>query len=250
MRLLLANNHLGLGGSESYLLTVAEQFDRLGHEVAIYAAERGLGTEVALERGLTLIGEAVFARTLSARREERLQAARELGPSRQGFTGDRRKAVTAIGEALYAAKIISYAQGFMLLRAAAEAFGWSLNFSDIARVWRGGCIIRSIFLEDIARAFEKTPRPDSLLFDDFFAGALQQAETGWRKATNLGIELAIPLPAFSAALAFYDGYRCENLPANLVQAQRDYFGAHTYERLDQPRGRWFHSDWLRPGEKP
>jgi 6-phosphogluconate dehydrogenase len=135
------------------------------------------------------------------------------------------------------------------LRAAAETYRWSLSFADIARVWRGGCIIRSILLEDIVRAFEKTPPPDSLLFDDFFTGALKQAETGWRGTVAMGIELGLPMPAFSAALAFYDGYRCPHLPASLVQAQRDYFGAHEFERLDRPRGTWFHSDWRRPGEK-
>jgi 6-phosphogluconate dehydrogenase len=218
------------------------------------AGHKGTGNwsvATALELGvpLTLIGEAAFARTLSARREERLEASRLLGDSRKVFGGDRRQVITAAGDALYAARIISYAQGFMLLRAAAETYRWSLNFADIAQVWRGGCIIRSILLEDIVRAFEKAPLPDSLLLDDFFAGALQQAETGWRRTVATGIELALPMPAFSAALAFYDGYRCRQLPANLVQAQRDYFGAHQFERVDHPRGTWFHSDWLRPGEK-
>jgi 6-phosphogluconate dehydrogenase len=217
------------------------------------AGQKGTGSwsvAAALELGvpLTLIGEAVFARILSANREERLEAARRLGDYPKTFGGDRRRAISALGDALYAARIISYAQGFMLLRTAAETYRWSLNFADIARVWRGGCIIRSILLEDIVRAFEKAPPPDSLLFDDFFVGALQQAETGWRRTVAMGIELGLPLPAFSAALAFYDGYRCEQLPANLVQAQRDYFGAHEFERRDRPRGTWFHSDWLRPGE--
>ncbi len=217
------------------------------------AGQKGTGSwsvATALELGvpLTLIGEAVFARILSARRDERLQAARRLGDSRKTFGGDRRRAIRAVGDALHASRIIAYAQGFMLLRAAAETYRWSLNFADIARVWRGGCIIRSILLEDIVRAFENTLPPDSLLFDDFFAGALRQSEPGWRGTVAMGIELGLPMPAFSAALAFYDGYRCERLPANLLQAQRDYFGAHQFERLDRPRGTWFHSDWLRPGE--
>jgi 6-phosphogluconate dehydrogenase len=218
------------------------------------AGQKGTGSwsvGTALELGvpLTLIGEAVFARILSARREERLEAARRLGDSRKNFGGGRRRAISAMSDALYAARIIAYAQGFMLLRTAAETYGWSLNFADIARVWRGGCIIRSLLLEDIVRAFEKIPPPDSLLFDDFFAGALRQAESGWRGTVAMGIELGLPVPAFSAGLAFYDGYRCRQLPANLLQAQRDYFGAHEFERLDRPRGTWFHSDWLRPGEK-
>jgi 6-phosphogluconate dehydrogenase len=151
--------------------------------------------------------------------------------------------VTAVHDALYAAKIISYAQGFMLLRAAAETFDWDLNYRDIALTWRGGCIIRSAFLDDIASAYDKQPTLANLLLDNFFSSALSQSEPHWRQTIHLGNRHAIPLPAMTAGLAFYDGYRCPRLPANLLQAQRDFFGAHQYERLDSPRGTFFHNDW-------
>jgi 6-phosphogluconate dehydrogenase len=150
---------------------------------------------------------------------------------------------------LYAAKIISYAQGFRLMREASEEYNLSLNYGDIALMWRGGCIIRSRFLNDIKEAYDADPDLENLLFADFFASAMKQADEGWRKAVILGIELSIPTPALSSALAYYDGYRSEKLPANLLQAQRDYFGAHTYERIDQPRGRFFHTDWTGRGGK-
>ncbi len=151
--------------------------------------------------------------------------------------------VTAVHDALYAAKLVSYAQGFMLLRAASQRFGWNLAYGDIALLWRGGCIIRSRFLGDIKRAFERKPDLENLLLDDFFAAAIRRAEPGWRRAIALGIQHGIPLPACSAALAFFDGYRRARLPANLLQAQRDYFGAHGYGRLDAPAGQRFHTDW-------
>jgi len=152
--------------------------------------------------------------------------------------------VAAIHDALYASKIISYAQGFMLMAQAAQVYSWKLAYGDIALMWRGGCIIRSRFLGEIKQAFDKNPDLENLLLDDFFRQEITKAQTGWRKAIMLGIELGIPTPAFSSALAFYDGYRSETLPANLLQAQRDYFGAHTFERVDKPRGEFFHTRWL------
>lgn len=198
---------------------------------------------------LTLIGEAVFARCLSAQKDERVKAASVLPKRALRFIGDKKDIISAIGDALYAAKIISYAQGFRLMREASKEYNLSLNYGDIALMWRGGCVIRSRFLNDIKEAYDADPDLENLLFADFFASAMKQADKGWRKAVILGIELSIPTPALSSALAFYDGYRSEKLPANLLQAQRDYFGAHTYERVDQPRGRFFHTDWTGRGGK-
>jgi len=198
---------------------------------------------------LTLISEAVFARCLSARKTERLKAAQILTRDQAAFAGDAEAAIAAIHDALYASKIISYAQGYMLMREAAQEYGWQLSYGDIALMWRGGCIIRSQFLGNIKQAFDKNPDLENVLLDDFFAREIKRAEAGWRKAVILGIELGIPTPAFSSALAFYDGYRSTRLPANLLQAQRDYFGAHTYERVDQPKGAFFHTDWTGHGGK-
>lgn len=212
------------------------------------AAQKGTGSwtvSSALELGvpLTLIAEAVFARSLSALHEERQRAAGKL-PAPERYVGtENPDGVGAVHDALYAAKIISYAQGFLLLRAASETFDWNLDFKDIALTWRGGCIIRSVFLDDIARAYEIQPDLENLLLDDFFRQALDRCDEGWRAALRFGSRQAIPLPAMAAGLAFYDGYRCRRLPANLIQAQRDLFGAHRYERLDAARGRFFHSDW-------
>ncbi len=212
------------------------------------AGQKGTGKWTgisALELGipLTLIGEAVFARCLSALKEERQRAEKMYPRGQSSFNGDRVAAVNEIHDALYASKIISYAQGYMLLREAAAEYDWKLEYGDIALIWRGGCIIRSRFLNNIKQAFESNSRLESLLLDNFFIGEIQRAEPGWRKAAGLGIELGIPLPAFTSALAFFDGYRSGRLPANLLQAQRDYFGAHTYERVDRPRGEFFHTDW-------
>jgi 6-phosphogluconate dehydrogenase len=216
------------------------------------AGQKGTGKWTvtdALDLGipLTLIGESVFFRYLSAQKEDRVKAASILPKQTQQFTGDKKALINAIGDALYAAKIISYAQGFRLMREASKEYQLSLNYGDIALMWRGGCIIRSRFLNDIKQAYETDPDLENLLLADFFADAIKQAEQGWRKTVISTIELGIPAPAFCSALAYYDGYRSEHLPANLLQAQRDYFGAHTYERLDQPRGRFFHSDWTGSG---
>ena len=212
------------------------------------AAQKGTGKWTvidALELGvpLTLVGEAVFSRCLSAMKAERVRAAGVLGAPRARFEGERAEWVRHVHDALHAARIVSCAQGFALLRAASEEHGWRLRYADVALVWRGGCIIRSRFLDNVRQAFEASPDLPNLLLDDFFARSLRAADPGWRHAARLGIDLGIPVPAFASALAWYDAYRSPRLPANLLQAQRDYFGAHTYERVDRPRGETFHTDW-------
>jgi len=212
------------------------------------AGQKGTGRWTAidaLELGvpLTLIAEAVFARTLSAMKQERVAAAARLGDPRPVFDEDRGAMLDAIHDALYAAKIISYTQGFLQMREAAGEYGWELNYGEIALLWRAGCIIRSRFLDDIKQAFGRDPGLPSLLFDDFFASALADAQPGWREAVTLGVRMGIPLPALGSALSFYDGYRSAVVPANLLQAQRDYFGAHTYRRIDREAGSSWHTRW-------
>ncbi len=216
------------------------------------AGQKGTGKWTginALDLGipLTLIGEAVFARCLSAMKEERLKAANLFEGPGTCFEGDVDEYINYLHDGLYAAKIISYAQGYQLLREAAKEYNWQLNYGAIALMWRGGCIIRSAFLGNIKEAFDKNPALENLLLDDFFRAAIQKAQQGWRKIVGKGVELGIPMPAISAGLAYFDGYRSAGLPANLLQAQRDYFGAHTYERLDKPRGEFFHTDWIGTG---
>ncbi|NQY27113.1 MAG: decarboxylating NADP(+)-dependent phosphogluconate dehydrogenase [Piscirickettsiaceae bacterium] len=216
------------------------------------AGQKGTGKWTgmnALDLGipLTLIGEAVFARCLSARKDERVAASKVLPKLAAEFEGDKAEMVDAIRDALYASKIISYAQGYMLMREAANTYGWDLNYGGIALMWRGGCIIRSQFLANIREAFDNNKDLENLLLDQFFIDAITDALPGWRKAVGTSIALGVPAPTFSSALAFYDGYRSERLPANLLQAQRDYFGAHTYERLDKPRGEFFHTNWTGRG---
>lgn len=217
------------------------------------AGQKGTGkwTAVdALAQGipLTLIAEAVNARFLSALKDERVAAAEILGKAvSASAVNDLEAAIRAVHDALYAAKIVSYAQGFMLMRAASDAHGWNLAYGDVALLWRAGCIIRSRFLSDIKAAYTRHDGLTNLLLDPFFVDVLKQAESGWRKAVILGTELGIPLPAFSAALAFFDGYRRAALPANLLQAQRDYFGAHTYRRIDADADTVFHTDWAGDG---
>jgi len=218
------------------------------------AGQKGTGKWTginALDLGipLTLIGESVFARCLSALKDERIKAAQRLPKVIPAFNGDKQATIQAIHDALYAAKIISYAQGFRLMREASKEYGMSLNYGECALMWRGGCIIRSQFLNDIKHAYDANPELENLLLADFFTKAMQQADAGWRKAVILSVESGIPAPAFSSALAYYDGYRSARLPANLLQAQRDYFGAHTYERIDKPRGQFFHTDWTGHGGK-
>ena len=226
----------------------------LVHKILDTAGQKGTGKWTginALDLGipLTLIGESVFARCLSAQKSERVMAAQVLPKRTKNFSGDKKAMIEAVRDALYAAKIISYAQGFRLMREASKEYNLSLNYGEIALMWRGGCIIRSQFLNDIKQAYTGNPELENLLLADFFVDAIKQADAGWRKAVVLGIELGIPTPAFSSALAYYDGYRTERLPANLLQAQRDYFGAHTYERIDKPRGEFFHTDWTGRGGK-
>jgi 6-phosphogluconate dehydrogenase len=216
------------------------------------AGQKGTGkwTAIAsLEFGmpLTLIGESVFCRFLSALKNERVHASKLLaGPNQSIKVSDKKKFVEQVSKALYASKIVSYAQGFMLLRAAAKQFNWSLNYGSIALMWRGGCIIRSRFLGKIKEAFDKNPKLESLFLDEFFKTALENAQDSWRQVVSQAVLSGIPTPCFSTALAFYDGYRTAYLPANLIQAQRDYFGAHTYELLDKP-GNFIHTNWTGRG---
>jgi 6-phosphogluconate dehydrogenase len=217
------------------------------------AGQKGTGKWTAisaLDLGMpvTLIGESVFARCLSALKDERVQASKVLnGPTKKVAVGERAAFIELVRRALYCSKMVSYAQGYMLLRAAEKEFGWKLNMGGIALMWRGGCIIRSIFLSDIKAAFDKNPELANLLLDDFFSSALNKYQGSWREALIKAIELGVPTPAFSTALAFYDGFRTARLPANLLQAQRDFFGAHTYERTDKPRGEFFHTNWTGHG---
>jgi 6-phosphogluconate dehydrogenase len=216
------------------------------------AGQKGTGkwtVASALDLGvpLTLISEAVFARCLSAQKEQRVAAAGVLHGPEPRFTGDRNTFIQDVEMALYASKIISYTQGFALLNAMARESGWTINNGAVALMWRGGCIIRSVFLGKIKEAFDRNPKLTSLLVDPYFAAEVQRAQPGWRRAVGAGVANGIPLPAMSAALAYFDGSRSAWLPANLLQAQRDYFGAHTYERLDRPRGQFFHTNWTGRG---
>lgn len=248
------------GVLESYLIEITSQILKVTAEdgsllvdkILDTAGQKGTGKWAgidALDLGvpLTLITEAVFARCLSSLKAERMKSAPLLTSDKKTFVGDIKTAIAAIHDALYASKIISYTQGYMLMREAAKEYSWNLSYGDIALMWRGGCIIRSQFLNKIKQAFDNKPGLESLLLDNFFATEIKKAEAGWRKTVMLGVQLGIPTPAFSSALAFYDGYRSEYLPANLLQAQRDYFGAHTYERVDKPRGQFFHTNWTGQG---
>jgi 6-phosphogluconate dehydrogenase len=216
------------------------------------AGQKGTGkwtAIAALDEGvpLTLIGEAVFSRCLSAMKEERVQASKVLTGPEPKFTGNRGEMIEDIRKALYASKIVSYAQGYTLMRAAAKTYGWNLNYGGIALMWRGGCIIRSTFLGKIKEAYDKNPNLANLLLDPFFKQKVENAQDSWRKVTAAALTNGIPVPAFTSALCYFDGFRSERLPANLLQAQRDYFGAHTYERIDRPRGEFFHTNWTGRG---
>lgn len=217
------------------------------------AGQKGTGKWTAisaLDLGMpvTLIGESVFSRCLSALKDERVAASKVLeGPKSTKTIEEKAEFIEDVRRALYCSKMISYAQGYMLLRAAEKEEGWNLNMGGVALMWRGGCIIRSIFLGDIKKAFDKDPKLSNLLMDDFFSSALNKYQASWRKAIIHGIEIGVPTPAFSTALGFFDGYRTARLPANLLQAQRDFFGAHTYERVDKPRGEFFHTNWTGRG---
>ena len=216
------------------------------------AGQKGTGkwtVVAALDDGmpLTLIGEAVFARCLSAAKAERVEASKQIKPDVVGFDGDKAQFLNDLRQALFASKIISYAQGYQLMRAAAQTQGWSLNYGGIALAWRGGCIIRSAFLGDIKKAFTVNPGLVNLLLDPFFKEAVESRQAAWRRVIVKATQLGIPVPCLGAALSYFDGYRSERLPANLLQAQRDYFGAHTYERTDKPRGEFFHTNWTGRG---
>jgi 6-phosphogluconate dehydrogenase len=247
------------GELDSYLIEITR--DILGYEedgeetvdvILDTAGQKGTGkwtAIAALDVGipLTLIGEAVFARTLSAQKELRVRASKVLEGPKPVFKGDRKAFIEDLRQALLASKIISYAQGYVLMRTAAEDFGWDLNYGGIALMWRGGCIIRSVFLSNIKEAFDKNKDLENLLLDPFFKEKIDMSQASWRKVVSTAIENGIPVPTLASALSYYDGYRTERLPANLLQAQRDYFGAHTYERVDKPRGEFFHTNWTGRG---
>jgi 6-phosphogluconate dehydrogenase len=245
------------GVLDSYLIEITGQiFDKkesdgspLVDKILDVAGQKGTGKWTAinaLDLGmpLTLIGEAVFARYLSSLHNDRAEAAKTLNSPIKKIEIDKEQFIEALEHALYASKIISYAQGFMLMQKAAKEYGWHLNFGAIALMWRGGCIIRSRFLGKIKEAYDANPDLSSLLLAPYFVDALKLAETSWRKVVSSAALSGIPLPCISSALAFFDGYRSKGLPANLLQAQRDFFGAHTYERTDKPRGQFFHTSWM------
>ena len=248
------------GELDSYLIEITrdilaykdEDGSPIVEKILDTAGQKGTGKWTAisaLDEGisLTLIGEAVFSRCLSAIKDERVAASKVLAGPEAKFTGDKKEMLECIRKALLASKIVSYAQGYALMRAAAKTYGWDLNYGDIALMWRGGCIIRSVFLGDIKKAFDKNPELANLMLDDYFKNKLMDAQSGWRKVCAEAMMAGVPVPAMSAALSYFDGYRCEKLPANLLQAQRDYFGAHTYERIDCERGKFFHTNWTGEG---
>jgi 6-phosphogluconate dehydrogenase len=249
------------GELDSYLIEITR--DILGYKdpangestvdkILDTAGQKGTGkwTSVSsLDLGIpvTLIGEAVYARCLSAMKEDRVAASKILSGPKAKFDGDKKAFIEDIRQALLASKIVSYAQGFMLLREAAKEYKWDLNYGAVAMMWRAGCIIRSAFLGKIKSAYQTNPGLSNLLLDDYFKGVIDRCQGSWRRVVAKAVETGVPVPAFTTALAFYDGYRSERLPANLLQAQRDYFGAHTYERTDQPRGKFFHTNWTGKG---
>ena len=248
------------GVLDSYLVEITRDIlgyrDETGEATLDYildtAGQKGTGKWTgiaALNAGqpLTAIGEAVFARCLSALKDERVAASAVLAGPDATFDADRTAMIDDLEQALYASKIVSYAQGYQLMRAVSDEEDWDLDFGAVALMWRGGCIIRSRFLGNIRDAFEKDPQLSNLLLDEFFNTAVRAAQESWRRVVATATQLGIPMPAISSALAYYDGYRSGRLPANLLQAQRDYFGAHTYERIDKPRGEFFHTNWTGRG---
>ncbi len=248
------------GDLDSYLIEITrdilaykdENGEPLVEKILDTAGQKGTGkwTAVsALDLGipLTLIGESVFSRCLSAQKDLRVEASKLLNGPKVTFTGDKKQMIDDLKDALFGAKIISYAQGYNLMMEAAKEYKWNLNYGGIALMWRGGCIIRSIFLGDIKKAFDKNPNLEHLLFDTHFKNIVETAQAGWRRVCASALTNGIPVPALTAALCYFDGLRTERLPANLLQAQRDYFGAHTYERIDQPRGQFYHTNWTGKG---
>jgi 6-phosphogluconate dehydrogenase len=245
---------------DSYLIEITrdilgyktEEGEEVVEQILDTAGQKGTGkwtgiSSLDLGVPVTLIGEAVFARCLSALKDERVAASKVLTGPTLKFEGDKKAFVEDIRKALLASKLVSYAQGYMLLREAAKEYGWNLNYGGIALMWRGGCIIRSTFLGKIKDAFDKNPDLHNLLLDDWFKGVIDDCQPSWRKVIAQAVNMGVPVPAFTTALCFYDGYRNARLPANLLQAQRDYFGAHTYERVDKPRGEFFHTNWTGRG---
>ncbi|WP_049723543.1 decarboxylating NADP(+)-dependent phosphogluconate dehydrogenase [Gilvimarinus polysaccharolyticus] len=229
-----------------------EDGEPLVEKILDTAGQKGTGKwtgVIALDLGvpLTLISEAVFARCLSAKKEERVEASKVINGPAVNFTGDKKQLIDDLRDALFASKIISYAQGYLLMREAAKEYNWKLNYGGIAMMWRGGCIIRSSFLGNIKEAFDNNPELQNLLLDDYFRTTVENAQAGWRRVAAAAISNGIPAPTITSALTYFDGYRTARLPANLLQAQRDYFGAHTYERLDKPRGEFFHTNWTGRG---
>ena len=248
------------GELNSYLIEITRDIlafkDRDGgplvEKILDSAGQKGTGkwtgiTALDLGVPLTLIGEAVFARFLSSAVAQRQEASLVLGADRGTFSGDRAAFVDDLRQALYASKLVSYAQGYDLMRAAASEFGWNLNYGGIAQMWRGGCIIRSAFLVKIKEAFARNPNLANLLLDPFFSDKMVDAQAAWRRVVSAAVSTGMPVPAMASALSYFDGYRSARLPANLLQAQRDYFGAHQYERVDRPRGEFFHTNWTGRG---
>ncbi len=250
------------GDLDSYLIEITrdilnyrdEKGEILVEKILDAAGQKGTGkwtVSAALELGvpLTLIGESVYSRCLSALKEQRVRASAMLQGPEIEFNGDKTQFLNDLQQALFASKIVSYAQGYALMKSAAETYGWELDYAAIARMWRGGCIIRSIFLDRISDAFTKTPDIDNLILAPYFKEKIESAQTSWRRVVASAVSNGFPIPTLMAGIAYYDGYRSANLPANLMQAQRDYFGAHTYERVDAPRGTFFHTNWTGRGGK-
>ncbi|MDR2920631.1 MAG: decarboxylating NADP(+)-dependent phosphogluconate dehydrogenase [Tannerella sp.] len=248
------------GELDSYLVEITrdilayknEEGEVVVDKILDTAGQKGTGKwtgVTALDLGvpLTLIAESVFARCLSAQKDERVIASKQLTGPKPSFTGDKAAFINDLKNALYASKIVSYAQGYLLMREAAKEYKWNLNYGGIALMWRGGCIIRSVFLGKIKEAFDKNPDLTNLLLDPFFKEKVTEAQDSWRRVVTTAIANGIPAPSMNAGLTYFDGYRTERLPANLLQAQRDYFGAHTYERIDRPRGEYFHTNWTGKG---
>ena len=248
------------GDLDSYLIEITR--DILGYKdtdgthivdkILDTAGQKGTGkwtAVAALDQGipLTLIGESVFARCLSAQKDERVAASKILTGPKPAFKGDRKAFIEDLRKALLASKIVSYAQGYALMRSASEDYKWNLNYGGIALMWRGGCIIRSVFLGKIKEAFDKNPDIKNIMLAPYFTEKIMEAQAGWRNVVTQAVNAGIPIPAFTTALCYFDGFRAERLPANLLQAQRDYFGAHTYERIDKPRGEFFHTNWTGRG---
>ncbi|MCP3930131.1 MAG: decarboxylating NADP(+)-dependent phosphogluconate dehydrogenase [Bacteroidetes bacterium] len=248
------------GELDSYLIEITRDIlgysDENGEEtidkILDTAGQKGTGkwtgiSALSLGIPLTLIGESVFARCLSAQKDLRVKASKTISGPSPKFEGDKAAFIADLKSALLGAKIISYAQGYNLMMEAANEYGWNLNYGGIALMWRGGCIIRSVFLGDIKTAFDNNPELPNLLLDPFFKGKVEAAQAGWRRVCATALANGVPVPALTSALCYFDGFRSERLPANLLQAQRDYFGAHTYERIDRPRGEFFHTNWTGRG---